>query len=413
MSIQRLLAAFALALTVWLGAASAALANGPHGLNNASWLAEIDAAFADVKGYSAVIVHENGYVLQRAGGTAGPGQGMNWDTYGNVGSVHKMVATLMLLRKIEDIKGRGNLLAMNLELDRPAFHFVPAVIAQAVPLVNRQITLRDLIQHKSGLRTEHHSGNPFIDFMQPINPANYGVREYSNSNLKLLGYLTVTYAFPHILAQANNYIAQNGLSANSPQIIQYLGLYYVGMVQNQLLKQAMLPVYGSCWLKEHIIDFMKAPIARMYWNKNDPANSGGWYDGGVAAGHCKGQGGWYYSARGLARLFRDLGTNDGVISAAAYNAMYAPAASAAVRDNRLGWSSQIGSPKLQTVFGWNASPYHGGSHTINFHGNQVTARAAVIRLPGGYHAVALVNSREMTSWDVANALKNAFARSIP
>lgn len=413
MNIRWLLATTVLTLVGLTGMSTTALANGPHGLNTNSWLAEIDAAFADVKGFSAVIVHENGHVLQRAGGWAGPGQGMNWDTYGNIGSVNKMVATLLLLRKIEDAKGRGNMLALNLELSRPAFHFLPAVVAQAVPQVNRQITLRDLIQHKSGLRTEHASGNPFIDFMQPINPAHYGVREYSNTNIKLLGYLTVTYAFPHILAQANVKVSQENLSPTSPAIPNFIGYYYWGMVKNQLLDHALLPVFGSCWLSQHIVGFMQAPVARMYWNKNDALNSGGWYDGGAAAGHCKGQGGWYYSARGLARLFRDLGTADGVISQSAYNAMYAPTASAAVRDNRLGWNGQIGSPKLQSVFGWNASPYHGGSHTIMFNGKQVTARTALIRLPGGYHSVALVNSSEMSSWDIANALKNAFARSIP
>ena len=79
----------------------------------------------------------------------------------------------------------------------------------------------------------------------------------------------------------------------------------------------------------------------------------------------------------------------------------------------MGWSNQVASAKLKADFGWEASPSHGGSHTISYGGGSVTARAAVIRLPGGYHSVALVNSKEMSSTDIRVALKNAFARALP
>ena len=385
----------------------------PHGLNGNEWLAEIDQAFAGVKGFSAVIVHEDGFVHQRAGGTAGPGLGMSWNTYGNIGSAQKMSATLLFMRLIEDKFGRGNYIQINNELNKPVYLYMPAAIKAITPAQNKQITFRDLLRHKSGIRTEHASGNPFVDFVQPITPGNYGVRSYSNTNMKLLTYLSVAYGAPHIVTQTNQKVSQFGWSPLSSNIPQFIGAYYWGMMQVRLFDKATSDVFASCWLSDHIIEFLDAPFARMYWNKNDAASSGGWYDGGVAAGHCKGQGGWYYSTRTLARLYKDLGTHSGVISPVAYSMMYDYDGSWSSRNNRLGWNKQIASPKLQSTFGWVSSPYHGGSHTISFNGHSVTAKAAVIRLPGGYHAIGIVNSKEMSSNQIANALKNAFARSIP
>lgn len=405
--------ALSAALMMVAGSMALPASAAPENLDSATWQSEIETAFADVKGYSAVLVNQDGFVVSRSGGMAGPGSSMSWDHYGNIGSVQKMIASLFLLRKMEDKLGRGNVPAIHAALDTPVYLWMPTRIQQATPNINKQITFRDLLTHKSGLRTEHSSGNPFIDFLAPINQADHGVRDYENTNIKLLTYVTVTYGAPHILTEVNNSIAQFNWSATSSNIPQSIGTYYWGMVQYQMLDEAPLEVFSSCWLADHIIDLRDAPVARMYWTRNDALNSGGWYDGGVAAGHCKGQGGWYWSTRMLARLFRDLGTNDGVISAATYNYMFDPDASSTVRDNRLGWSSQLGSAKLQSDYGWIASPYHGGSHSISWGGNTVTGRAAVMRLPGGYHSVALVNSSEMSSGDIANALKNAFARSLP
>jgi len=385
---------------------------GPHGLDNANWLAEIEQQFAGVQGYSAVIVNANGFVHQKSGGVAAPGKSMTWDTYGNIGSVKKMLASLLMMRLIEDKVGRGNLNLIRNEIDQPAYKFLPAKIRQQVPAINRQIQIRHLLQHRSGFRTEHNSGNPMHDLLTPVNQSDFLQREYSNTNFKLLTYVIVGYVAPHIIDQTDDMIWDQNLSSTDDKIIQKLGYYYYGIMLNRLLNEAPLQAFGSCWPKEHIIQWPGRDIALMYENKGDASTSGGVYQQGPTVGHCKAMGGWYFSMRNLARLFRDLGTNSGVISPTAYNWMFDEAGNSATWLHRLGWGGYIGSPFLQALFGWNAFPYHGGSHTIIHFGKPVTSRAAVIRLPGGYHSMAIVNSNEMDSRTIAKALKNAFARSL-
>jgi CubicO group peptidase (beta-lactamase class C family) len=399
------------ALLLCLGANAAQAA--PENLDGSRWLDEIEVAFADVKGYSAVLVHENGYVLQKAGGMAGPGEAMSWNHYGNIGSAQKMIATMFMLRAIEDRVGRGNVAAVGRVLDTEVFRYLPNVVQQSVPAINRQIRIRDLLQHKSGIKTEHSSGNPFNDFLVPIAQVNYDLRDYNNTNMKLLTYVSVAYARPEVLAQSNALAATFNWNATSEGLFQYIGGFYWDLVQSRLLDQAKDEVFASCHLTQHLVLERDAPVARMYWTKNDTLDSGGWYDGAIEAGHCKGQGGWYHNARMLARLYRDLGTDDGVISPALYAAMYDADGSAAARDDRLGWNREVFSAKLQSTYGWNSVPAHGGSHTVGWDGGSITARSAVMRLPGGFHAVALVNSNEMSSGDVATALKDAFVRSLP
>ena len=267
---KQLLAALVLAST-----SSAAYAAGPSGLDTATWANEIDAAFANVKGFSAVIVHKDGYAQFKSGGLAAPGQAMSWNHYGNIGSVKKMVGSLMLMRAIEDKVGRGSGQAISFQLNKPVYLYMPDVIRNATPTMNKAITFRHLLRHKSGIRTEHSSGNPFHDFLQPVSPANFGVRKYSNTNIKLLTYLIVAYVAPHVLAETNTMVAQNGYGPTNDAIIDKLGYYYGGIVQNQLLAKAQYDVFGTCWPEYEIIDHPSRHLAHMYWTKNSPINSGG------------------------------------------------------------------------------------------------------------------------------------------
>lgn len=401
-----------------LVAATAGLSAPAQGaqLNVDEYERQIRSRFGSTKGYSTTLVRTNGFLYGASGGAATHSDAMTFNVLANVGSATKMVGGLLLLKVLEE-QGKSTPQVLSF-LNNEIRHYLPAVVKNALPVANRKITFRDLLQHKSGIRGGD-PANPFVQLLVPVKDSDYGVRSYHNINSKLLTYLIPIVGNPANLTWINNAVAKNGWSATGDDIIQAMGPWYETFVRYYIFDPIDPNLAATCDPDPDSLPVLLKgwKIAGAYTTKSDPYG-GVIYNGRLRAGHCKAQGGWYYSSKAFASIFRYLGHSNGFISPSTYDALYSPTGSAATRDNRLIWSSQVASPKLEDLYGWKASPYHGGSHSVNRTGNVPSdyrtthARAAVVRLPGGYHAVGIVNSGEMSSSDVAYELKNAFANAL-
>ncbi|AUX29612.1 MULTISPECIES: serine hydrolase domain-containing protein [Sorangium] len=403
---------------VSLVAATAGLSAPARGaqLNVDEYEDQIRSRFGSTKGYSTTLVRTTGFRYGVSGGAATHSDAMTWNVLANVGSATKMVGGLLLVKVLEE-QGKSTPQVLSF-LDNEIRHYLPAVVKNALPVENRKITFRDLLQHKSGIRGGD-PANPFVQLLVPVEDSDYGVRSYHNINSKLLTYLVPIVGNPANLPAINDAVANNGWSATGNDIIQAMGWWYETFVRYYIFDPVDPDLAATCDPDPDALGTLLNgwTIAGAYTTKTDPYG-GVIYNSKVLAGHCKAQGGWYYSSKAFASIFQYLGHSSGFISPSTYDALYSPTGSSAARNNRLVWSSEIASAKLEDLYGWKASPYHGGSHPVNRSGSVPSgfrtthARAAVIRLPSGYHAVGIVNSGEMSSGDIASELKNAFANAL-
>jgi hypothetical protein len=68
------------------------------------------------------------------------------------------------------------------------------------------------------------------------------------------------------------------------------------------------------------------------------------------------------------------------------------------------WSFTTSNKWATDNFQMQAIPYMGGDHN--------SAHATIVKLPGGYHAVGIVNSDEMGSGTITNNIVSAFQASV-
>ncbi|TNE47173.1 MAG: class C beta-lactamase-related serine hydrolase [Deltaproteobacteria bacterium] len=414
-------------------------------LNVDSFQNRMLTAFGKTKGYQYVLIRNRMLVAERAGGYAkrewknqnnildGYHQtNMTTSTYANVGSVAKFPAAVALLAAIHN---KGYSISF---LDQKIWTYLPAPWRSAMHSSIKWITFRDLISHHSGITdngpkdvVEHlkagvskviSTGDGIIvncpAAMSQLGSLQhsgycYGVREYANANFRLLGYLIASFYDTNLRNSLSNY------SATDVRIQNKLGERFEQLMGQLVFSKVTPSITPSCDPANEF-PFYRKSYALMYTDRWDmkPGHTNSTKDDLQALGlsrHCRGQGGWYYSARAMALLLGTLGSTNNIIPTNWYRDMMDPTHNQASSDERFGWAgaSNVKNTEYENKFGWLYIPNHNGSHpSTASDGRKTYARAIIMKLPMGYHAVAIVNSDGMSTSEMLQKLRDAFIQSV-
>ena len=428
----------------------------------------------EVKGYSVVLVHKGQKAAAASGGWAQDDVDngleslpMDMTVHSNIGSVAKFLTGIALLKAFEtpDPVANPDQLSVEELLDRKIHHYFPQAWKDISHDTISWLTFRDLLQHKSGFVTdgmaldvEERLAKGLDAYAcskkakavqdQVLAPDGYchGKRKYHNMNFRLLAYLIAAYKYPAWLAELDALYEDGTYSAD--EVRDVLGMLFEQYMYTGLFSATNPPILGSCdpavelpqmnaQMALHYTDAQDIEPGAVYSTKADQE------DEGYIWTHCRGEGGWHLSAYDVANLMAHLQMGQ-VISKATYDSLYNPFGSEVERDDRLIWEAEVpfgstsqeddpdenkgftnnggelytpGRVDIADVFGWKGAPTHGGDHTFGFkaeHGQRRTvgAHASIIRFPGGYHAVGLVNSANSHHSKVEKALVEAFEAAI-
>lgn len=414
-------------------------------LNAESFRHRMLLAFGNVKGYQYVLVRNRLVVDERAGGYAKREwknqnnimdgyykTNMTTSTYANVGSVAKFPVAVAMMAAI-----RSKGYSLNF-LDQKIWYYLPAPWRNVMHSSIKWITFRDLLSHRSGLTDN--APKDVVELLKagvsPVITAGngivvncpgamnqlgslthsgfcYGVREYANANFRLLGYLMASFYDVNLRNSLSQY------SANNVTIQNKLGERFEQMMWQLVFSKVTPSITPSCD-PANDFPFYRKSWALMYTNKWD-MKRGHTYstkddleDLGLSR-HCRGQGGWYYSARAMALLLGTLESTNNIIPTSWYRDMMDPGHDQAASFERFGWAgaASVKGTEYQNKFGWRYIPNHNGSHPATAaDGRKTYARAIIMRLPMGYHAVAVVNSDGVSTSTMLQKIRDAFIQSV-
>ena len=414
-------------------------------LDVAQFRSKMNLAIRNVKGYQYVLIKNRVVVDEKAGGYAKREwvnqqniydgvirQMMTTSTYSNVGSVSKFpVAVAMVVA----MHRKGH--SINF-LDNKIWHYLPTPWKSVMHDNIKWITFRDLMAHTSGF-SETGTPSDVVEALKAgvsrfsttgdgikIHCSNvlskpddqthtgycHGVYGYANVNYRLLGYLIASYYDTQLRLSLNNYAATN-------KIIQSkLGERFTQLMSEFLFSKVTPTITPSC---DPINDFAFArkPYALMYSDRFDmkpgyaPSTKTQLQASGYSP-HCRGQGGWNYSARALALLLGTLESTDLIMPRSLYRDMMNPQHNQNASINRVGWGAlSVKGTDYETKFGWKYLPNHNGDRPATApDGRKVYGKATIIRLPMGYNAVAIVNSSGMEPEEIRAEIRDAFIESV-
>jgi CubicO group peptidase (beta-lactamase class C family) len=190
-----------------------------------------------VMGYSFLIMKDGKLVSEGAGGKArNRADGfklMTTSTPQNLGSLFKFISGVTMLHILErppagSMGGQGSFAS---RLDAPAALMYPQIWHNAI----KTITIRQLLQHKSGFRDC--SGGVMACLGAPFDPDLIGKRDYQNLNFTLTGYLIGVYTRPEILTNTNNMVNSIPL-AEKDRVFQLAA----GLQMNNFIREKVFPL---------------------------------------------------------------------------------------------------------------------------------------------------------------------------
>ena len=355
----------------------------------------------NVMGYQYVLIRNGATVSEKAGGLAhnsADGQMfMTLNTPSNVGSLAKFLSGTAMIHLMEKEQTWDAGLTLQQKLDRPFLTMVPNVwIMGTTPGVNN-ITLRQLLQHRSGFDDAKQDNRNVLGFLKDddgFNPAQYDVREYSNINFVMNGYLLPMYAYPGFKDQLNATV--NAFNLNEAAADAYVK-QQAGVAMHNLMKTKIWDNMSPKILPNCDGTGIKNIAAIGYASNTDVAN------GGITSaidnqGHCGGHGGYFMSARALANYVAHVTATDLIVTSEGRNAMYNPSMN---EDDRLVWSFVNNS---QSFIAQNFNM----PRIIWSNGVAGGYRSVILRLPQGYYLVMLTNSPDLTAGQLRVAGENAF-----
>lgn len=288
----------------------------------------------NVMAYQYVLIKDGKVVTEGADGQARTGTDgnlkMTTSTPQNIGSLAKFLAGTAMVGMFEkpmpktdaEYKKRG----LKGSLNMPVWGEFPKVWLGFIPGSNvkspqqRNITFRQLLQHRSGFDQDWKDNNNLSTFPlmleKGFNPAIYNVRKYANMNFTLGGYL-----LPLIERHNLNYdldIATNGMSpADADKYVRdSLGARMDSLMRERIWNKMSPKFNASCDAPK---DY-KTTGAYGYTSKND--KGGGAFDSMIAKnGHCVGSGGYFTSARDFANYVAHFSQTDLIVSQAGRDEM--------------------------------------------------------------------------------------------
>src|SRR5215203_4620630 len=357
--------------------------------DKAKYEAGIKKSFdGNVMGYQVILLKNGQIVSELAGGWArNPTDGsvkMTNKTPSNIGSTAKFFGGTALLQEFQKPSRIGG--GMDSWLNEPIYKYFPTVWQNNMDASIKQITFKDLLQHKSGFIQSDKDADVYFDYLaKGVSSAKtqdfyYGKRNYANANITSIGYLLPLIDNPQILKTLNGLIKTKNLKPGDMAIQTYLGNMFEIYMKGKIFNTINPAIYPSCDPRE---EYPAKNIihAKSYNSPNDVFKGVDYSskeDNPTKA--CHAAGGWYVSSRELAAYVANFAATETIVSAATREKMFDDD----VPQARLLWSSAANDAFLKDNFKWDSTPYMGG--------DQGGSHGTILMLPDNYYAVGIVNS---------------------
>lgn len=362
-----------------------------------------NAVAPNVMGYQYILIKDGKVVSEQAGGLshsmADGYKTMTTATPTNIGSLAKFLSGTAMIGLMEKPYPDGQWDAgqtLQQKLNRPFMSIVPTVWKTGARAGVENITIRQLLQHRSGFDDEKASNRNVLGFLKDadgFNPSQYNQREYSNINFVLNGYLLPMYAQPSFKDILNIQVAQQHLNeTNSDTYVrQTAGLAMHNLMKTRIWDQMSPKILPSCDGSRLV------HVAALSYNSKNDTGKGEITSTLEKQGHCGGHGGYFVSARALAEYVAYFSSTDLIVTKAGRDAMYREGMNP---NDRLVWTASTANSWLADKFGM--------SNVIWSNGIAGGYRNVIIRLPQNSYLVLLTNSPDLSVGQLEAAGVNAW-----
>lgn len=403
-----------LALVILASIGSAQIGGGPGRITTISFNKQAfenslqNAIAPNVMGYQYVLIKDGALVSEDAGGWAqAPGDGnvqMTTSTPTNIGSVSKFLSGTAMIHLMEKLNGVGvydNGLTLQQKLDRPFTTIVPDVWIDGNTPGVANVTLRQLLQHRSGFNDDKPANRNVLGFLKDADghfPWQLDQRQYSNINFVLNGYLIPFYEKPWLKGFVNTSVDDLALGIeDADELTRDLAGAEMHKTMKARIWDKMTPkILPNC----DAANTLANTAAKHYTSATD-TDPGPLSSSIASQGHCGGHGGYYMSARALGNYLAHFSSTNLIVSSTGRNAMFTDAMNP---NDRLVWGSSTASNWMGTNFNM--------PNVVWSNGIAGGYRAAIIRFPMNYYLVILTNSPDLSAGDLFNAGRSAFVAGM-
>ncbi len=362
-----------------------------------------NAVASSVIGYQYVLIRNGQVVSEKAGGVAHNAAdgtlAMTTSTPTNIGSLGKFLSGTAMIGLMEKPESQFNWdsgSSLQQKLNRQFFTMVPEVWKAGATAGIENITIRQLLQHRSGFDDAKGSNRTVLGFLKDSDgflQSQFNQREYSNINFVLNGYLLPMYATPILKDTMNSFIVKQNLTpvGADAYVRNNAGTAMHNLMKKRIWDKMTPKIAPNCDGTS-----LAATAALSYVSRNDNAK------GAITSlldtqGHCGGHGGYFMSGRALAAYLAHFSSSDLIVTNTGRNAMYNE--SMATND-RLVWSSTTANTWLGDKFDM--------PNVIWSNGIAGGYRNVIVRLPQNYYLVLLTNSPDLSVVQLQAAGVNAF-----
>jgi len=385
-------------------------ANPQFTFDKAAYEKEMRLAFeSKVMGYATVLIKNGQVVSEVAGGLARNAVDgnvkMTTSIPANIGSTIKFVSGVALLQlfeaKTDGPRGRS----MEYWLSQPIYPYFPKIWQSGMDPSIKQITFRQLLQHRSGFRglTNDELGDDgkksTFDYLATgVKRENFDVRKYANANFTMLTFLIPMVANPELLTMVNKEATDKKWQADEVPIHKRIADAWEAYIKGQIFAKNIPKLTPSC---NPTVEFVnqKKTWAPDYKSATD-TGKGATRDSRVNNGYCHAAGGWYITARDLAAFAANFSVTNTLVASKTRDMMFDDDDA----NKRLVWSFTLADAAISKKFNLEMLPYMGG--------DQGGAHASILMLPGGYYAIGIINSNDMGSGGVSAGMLRAFKTGI-
>lgn len=291
--------------------------------DKAKFEAEVKKNFdGNAMGYQVILLKNGQIVSELAGGKARnqfDGEvKMTVNTPANIGSTAKFFGGTALLHEFQKPSSIGG--GMDSWLNEKIYTYFPAVWKQNMHESIKQISFKDLLQHKSGFIQSDKDAKVYFDYLSKGVSSDktqdfyYGKSKYANANITSVGYLLAIIDNPQILKTLNQMIVQKNLKPDDVSIQTYLGNAFETYMKGNIFNSTKPAIHPSCdptneYPAKNIV------YANTYLVAND-VFKGTTYSSKMdnVTKACHAAGGWYVSGRELAAYVANFAATETIVS---------------------------------------------------------------------------------------------------